>query len=97
MINSLTKNYYFNCFIKDSNKYEHKGKVKAVFYGGFPSGASYFADKELFNLELDEEDIEYLKNKYILTELEYTKEKLNQKLNDVEVLRRQIKDLEIPQ
>ena len=86
MINTLTKNYYFSSFINRDIK--HK-KVKAVFYDTF-----FRSNHEIFSIELDDEDIEYLRKKYILTEVEYKKQELEEALQNVESLRSQIKSIE---
>ena len=96
MVSTLTKNYFFTSFMKNYGKENtYKSFVKAVFYQGIPGNFGIGSDKrEIFNLDLDDEDIEYLRKKYILTELDYKKQELEETLQNVEILRIQIKSIE---
>ena len=84
-----TKAYNFSKWLK------RQGKVKVTFYSNLPSVPGYYAGKEEhLSIDLDSEDIEYFKNKYVLSELEYKKEELKETLDKVEQLRKQINYIE---
>ena len=54
-----TKAYKFNSWLN------RQGKAKVTFYSNLPSAPSYYAgNEEHINIDLDDEDIEYFKNKY---------------------------------
>ena len=84
-----TKAYKFNSWLN------RQGKAKVTFYSNLPSAPSYYAgNEEHINIDLDDEDIEYFKNKYVLSEVDFKKEELKETLDKVEQLRKQINYIE---
>jgi hypothetical protein len=79
------KSYLFDKWLKGDEK-----TAEVIFYEKVYSHVFSREPKKVFNIELDDEDIEYFKNKYVLSELEYKEEELKETLDKVEQLRKQI-------
>ena len=79
------KSYLFDKWLKGD-----KGGAEVVFYKKGLSSDFNRTPIKVFGINLDEEDIEYFKSKYVLSELEYKEEELKETLDKVEQLRKQI-------
>ena len=92
----ITNMSVFNTNAYKFNKWmQRKGKAKVTFYSELSSVPTYYAGKEdNISINLDDEDIEYFKNKYIISEIDFKKEELKQTLDKVEQLRKQINHIE---
>lgn len=84
-----TRNYNFKKFIEKKDKEDYLTEVKLVLCSSHRMLSKYGLE-EILRIDLDEQDIQYFKNKYILTELEDKEEELKETLDKVEKLRKDI-------